>query len=226
VVVDTAVSLALGGDGDPSLWDVLPLHLLDLHDVDYMQMLFELLRRQPGVVRFYLDNLVFPETTAHQRSKLSANGQDLGGEMLFARRIAFSGTPSSLLPLEMGQCIHSMGDDAKMLRTLTEPAVVSPASLPSAWDVPGVLDAVAALRPPAHALIDCGALVTGMNNREVAEYLLHRLPPTHEGVVFLESGGHKKILLRATGGVMDLERCGTPPERRFSFYDQVCTRPA
>ena len=43
--------------------------------------------------------------------------------MLFSRRIAFSGTPSSLLPLEMGECVYQQGDDAKMLRTLTEPEV-------------------------------------------------------------------------------------------------------
>lgn len=36
--------------------------------------------------------------------------------MLFQRHIAFSGTPSSLLPLEMGECAFQMGDDAKMLK--------------------------------------------------------------------------------------------------------------
>ena len=63
-----------------------------------MNILFDLLRRSQHAIRFYLESLVFPETTAHQNSKLSANGQDLGGDMLFSRRIAFSGTPSSLLP--------------------------------------------------------------------------------------------------------------------------------
>ena len=65
------------------------------------------------------------QVTAHQASKLSANGQDLGGEMLFGTRIGFSGTPSSLLPLEMGECVFQQGDDARMLRALTDPAVVS-----------------------------------------------------------------------------------------------------
>ena len=50
--------------------------------------------------------------------------------MLFQRRIAFSGTPSSLLPLEMGECVYQQGDDATMLRTLTEPQVVSQLDLP------------------------------------------------------------------------------------------------
>ena len=63
-----------------------------------------------------------------------------------------------------------------------------------------------------------------MSNRQVAEYLLPRLPLNMEGVVFLERGGHKRILLRARGEAMDLERCGTPKERRFSFFDQVSRR--
>ena len=71
-------------------------------------------------MRYYLEQIVFPEVTAHQATKLSANGQDLGGEMLFGTRIGFSGTPSSLLPLEMGDCVYAQGDDGKMLRALTE----------------------------------------------------------------------------------------------------------
>ena len=58
------------------------------------------------IIRYYLETVVFPETTAHQATKLSANGQDLGGSMLFGTRIGFSGTPSSLLPLEMGECVY------------------------------------------------------------------------------------------------------------------------
>lgn len=73
--------------------DVLPLHLLDMGDVDYLEMLFELLHGSPQVVQYYLHSVVFPETTAHQATKLSASGQDLGGEMLFSRRIGFSGAP-------------------------------------------------------------------------------------------------------------------------------------
>ena len=134
--VEAAVSASLGGDANPEMWDILPLHLLDLMDVEYMNLLYQLLRRSAPAIRFYLETIVFPDTTAHQNAKLSANGQDLGGEMLFSRRVAFSGTPSSLLPLEMGECMHQLGDDARMLRTLTDPAVVvSYRELHADWDV-------------------------------------------------------------------------------------------
>ena len=210
------------GESDVGLFDILPLHLLDMGDADYLRMLYRMLRYSALVIRHYLENLVFPEVTAHQASKLSANGQELGGEMLFARRIAFSGTPSSLLPLEMGECAYQKGDDAKMLRTLSDPAVVSHHAVDDGWSPASLLKSVAALRPPVHALIDAGALVTGFSNRAVAAFLLPLLGAEFEGVVYLEQGGHKRILLRH-GAAMDLERCGLPPERRFSFYDQVHT---
>ena len=38
----------------------------------------------------------------HQQMKLSACGQEVGGDMLFAKRLGFSGTPSDLLPEELG----------------------------------------------------------------------------------------------------------------------------
>ena len=140
--------------------------------------------------------------------------------MLFSRRIAFSGTPSSLLPLEMGECVYQQGDDAKMLRTLTEPQVVTQRDLPAEWNPLLLLKTLTELSPPAYALIDAGALVTGMSNRQVAVHLLPLLPASTEGVVYLESSGEKMILMRS-GTTMQLERCGLPKERRFSFYDQV-----
>ena len=222
-----ALDAVVGVDVSEGSTDILPLHLLDISDVEYMSMLFELLAHKPEPIRFYLEELVFPDTTAHQPMKLSANGQDVGGEMLFSRRIAFSGTPSSLLPLEMGDCVYQLGDDAKMLRTLTDPSTVCTQDMPTDWDVPALLEAVVAHQPPAHALIDTGALVTGMSNKEVAHFLLARLPSaSFDGVVYLEPGGHKKILMRGAAGTastMDLERCGMPKERRFSFFDQVHT---
>ena len=60
--------------------------------------------------------------------------------MLFGVRIGFSGTPSSLLPLEMGECQWAKGDDAKMLRTLTAPEIVSVRKLPDDWSVRSLLE--------------------------------------------------------------------------------------
>lgn len=55
----------------------------------------------------------------------------------------------------------------------------------SDWSVKQLLKDIATRQPPAHALIDTGALITGMTNQEVAQYLLDQGLPSMEGVVFL-----------------------------------------
>jgi len=66
---------------------------------------------------------------------------------------------------------------------------------------------------------------TGMDNVAVAEYLLARLPPhLFDGVVYLDAADRQMVLMRgALGRPRALATVGLPPERRFSFYDQVHT---
>jgi hypothetical protein len=72
-----------------------------------------------------------------------------------------------------------------------------------------------------HALIDTGALITGMTNLEVAQFLLNNGLSWCEGVVFLDSYDRKMVLVRSTRRVLKMTQCGIPPEKRFAFYDQV-----
>lgn len=75
--------------------------------------------------------------------------------------------------------------------------------------------------PPFHALIDTGALITGMSNRESAEYLLKAGLPTMKGVVFLDEEDRQMVLLRRGWKVVKLDDCGLSLNERFSFYDHV-----
>ena len=105
--------------------------------------------------------------------------------MLFGTRLGFSGTPSSLLPPALGQCQFEQGTEGKVVRLLTSPDACS-ARVIRDWSVTSLLRSIArASDPPFHALIDVGALVTGMSNQEVAAFLLRvrRLPtPPLSGV--------------------------------------------
>lgn len=59
-----------------------------------------------------------------------------------------------------------------MVHYLTDPAVASHRLLGTEWSVGGLLEEVAKSNdPPFHALIDGGALVTGMTNLEVARWV-------------------------------------------------------
>ena len=204
--------------------DIWPLHLLDIKDDQHMSVTYKLLRNIPLVIEYYLDSFVFPLTMEHHLEKISASGQDLGGSMLFGRRVGFSGTPSDLLPEELGQCQYEEGSDGKILHFLTSSSVVSSRLLNSNWNVNSLLDDIIRSDPPFHCLIDTGALITGMSNYEVAKYLItHGLPQSFDGVVFLDNKDRQMILLRHGMNVVRLNQAGVPPHRRFSFYDQIHT---
>ena len=140
------------------VWDLWPLHLVDIQDEAIVDVLFTLLHKLPHLIQYWLDRYVFPKTCHHQGLKLCANGQCLGGDMLFSRRIGFSGTPSDLLPLELGRCHYETGSDGQMLSYLTSPRICSYETLKKNWSVKEILTKIAQAKPRYHALIDTGAL--------------------------------------------------------------------
>lgn len=118
-----------------------------------------------------------------QHTKISASGQAVGGDMLFGRRVGFSGTPSDLLPLELGKCLYETGDDGRMLATVLDTQVASHERLPSGWSVELLLTRVATSSEPRfNALIDTGALITGYANRQVSG---RSFTETNEGLRYI-----------------------------------------
>jgi hypothetical protein len=73
------------------------------------------------------------------------------------------------------------------------------------------------------ALIDTGALITGLSNRAVAEFLLDAGLSVCKGVVFLDEYDRQMVLLRKGKKVVKLADCGLALNERFSFYDHVHT---
>ena len=132
-----------------------------------------------------------------QKVKISASGQDIGGSLLFPQRIGFSGTPSDLLPIDLGRCGYERGSDGTQIAILTNPEVVTVQSAPPNWSVESLLAGVATAEPHYHALIDVGALVTGLSNKGVAEHLLSHLGAWCEGCVFLDEQDEKMARLFA-----------------------------
>ncbi|CAK9118525.1 unnamed protein product, partial [Durusdinium trenchii] len=212
----------------------LPLHLLERRNEANMAQLFELLRKLPSAVHFYLEQSVFPQFMRFQDEKLSASGQDLGGSILFGQRIGFSGTPSDLMPRELGQCDYEPGSEGEMVSTMTDTKVVTFEAIPPGWNVELLLDSIieAAHQGRCNALIDTGALITGLTNQEVAEYLLGfgnrdvTGSPTSRlmySCPIYDDINQKAARLRQTREVTKLADSGVPAQRRFAFYDQVHT---
>ena len=169
----------------------------------------------PSPAKYLLTQAVFPRTMKYQTLKLSACGQELGSDMIFGVRIGFSGTPSDLLPRSLGSCGFEKTSEGEILSTLCKH--VSVEYTPDDWSVEGLLENIARADPPVHALIDTGALITGMDNLQVAQFLLAdgRLP-SMDGVVFLDSANRQMVLLRSNADKpVKLADCGLAWHKRL-----------
>jgi hypothetical protein len=92
----------------------------------------------------------------------------VGGDIMFPKRIGFSGTPSDLLPMELGKCDYERGSDGKMVSVMTDKDICSVAHLENGWTAETILERISIAEPPRKALIDTGALITGLSNLEVS----------------------------------------------------------
>lgn len=140
---------------------------------EQLELLFKSLSSVRLAIDFYIQNIVFPSVLKQRPHKLQANGVDLGGEMIFGQRFGFSGTPSDLLPPQLSPCHFEPGSEARIVRNLTSPeCVFIPQELMfnRDWTVDTVLHTVA--NGNYSALIDTGALITGLSNEQVAVFLL------------------------------------------------------
>jgi len=88
------------------------------------------------------------------------------------------------------QCEYEPGSEAKILRTLTNPDIIGvfEASLED-WSVQSLLTSIAKADPPYNAVIDTGALITGMSNEQAARFVLKRLRPRFKGCVYIDNEG-------------------------------------
>jgi hypothetical protein len=94
------------------------------------------------------------------------------------------------------------------------------------WSVRSLLMDIARHKPAFHSLIDTGALITGFDNREVAEFLLDNGLEEMEGVVYLDANDNQMILLRTGGAPIPASQCGVAPSKRFSFSSlPACREP-
>ena len=134
-------------------------------------------------------------------------------------RLGFSGTQSNLLPRALGHCDFEPGTEGQIARVLSDPRVVTTSQFDD-WSVEDILASIATAKPPIHALIDIGALITGLENREVAAFLLDHGLQTMVGVVYVSQTGDKVILNRGASEPVPLEQSSVQPGNRFTFYDQ------
>eukprot|EP00434_Breviolum_minutum_P001419 symbB.v1.2.001248.t1/scaffold63.1/size477159/19 len=145
--------------------NILPLSLFQPADQKQMGRLYRQIQNTPPVAHFWLRQHVFPVTMNFHPLKISASGHELGSSLLFGYRLGFSGTPSNLLPEDLGECFYEPGSDGQVTAVLTDPSVTTAEVCGADWSPSGLLVRVAA-DGAFHALIDTGALITNMDNEQ------------------------------------------------------------
>lgn len=202
----------------------LPLDVCQPNDAEQLEDMWKALRRVPGVVSYFLRQQVFPAAMRLQTVKLSASGQELGSDMLFARRIGFSGTPSNMLPTDLLPCGFETGSDGKVVSVLTSTEVASHSLAPSDWSVRSLLTWIATASPPFSALIDAGALITGFSNEAAVRWLLEVGLTEMDAACFLDDEDRPMVIVRGHGGApQPLALCGVERSRLFVLFDHVHT---
>lgn len=187
----------------------------------------QVLSHCPGVIRYHTEQTL--KKLKNASLQLQASGADLGGDIMFHGRVGFSGTPSDLLPHGMGRCMYEPGSEAAIIRVLSSKLCIGKTIQLREWNVDDLLYRVATHEPPLRALIDVGALVTGMSNEQVASKLLdfdaQNKNPRFEACVFLNEDDIEMVKVRKGGETTPLSFSPYKdrPELRFTFYDQVHT---
>eukprot|EP00397_Hematodinium_sp_SG-2012_P000006 GEMP01000006.1.p1 GENE.GEMP01000006.1~~GEMP01000006.1.p1 ORF type:complete len:6297 (+),score=1454.64 GEMP01000006.1:279-19169(+) len=204
----------------------IPLELIEPNNRQCIDCIVPLLKHNSDAIQYYVNHLVFATSISQQTQRISASGVDVAAEkQIFRVRLGFTGTPNDLFPPDIDQdpdpsWKYQPGDDAQILRTLSNPAVMSIELLPRKWSPESILRKVATSK--CNALIDVGALITGRGGKDtVCEVLREGC----EGCVvgqYLDADNRKMAIFR-DGREAALEEVGAPFEQRFTYYDHAHT---
>lgn len=174
---------------------LLPLPLLQPANASHAQAVARVLGRTAPVTAYYVQHVVLPSALHTQTSRLSAAGYDLASGLLSQQVLAFSGTPSTLLPEALLPCHFEQGTETRLASTLCADQVIRCQALPASWSLASLLHDVAS--STACALIDAGAAVVGLSNRHVSQLLLLLGLRSCRACVYLDARGRQFCVERA-----------------------------
>lgn len=197
-----------------------------------LEEIFPHLRYSKTVIDFFLDKVVFPRGMKEFPEKLSASGWDIGRAKAHPTT-GFSGTKDSkvTLPLAVEQ-LDMAGQkhtNALVLKYLLQPenSVVPISEDDSKSDADKLLDLAASLKPKVRVILDVGAQVLELNNREMAFKWLKRAADdsTTQAAVFVDDNDNVCVInhqghvqhLQSSPFARNLEAC-------LVFLDDAHTR--
>jgi hypothetical protein len=209
------------------------IHCINIDDrVVFLEDAFKSFRYNKGTIDFFLRKEVFPKYATEYTQRLCAAGWDLPSTNEERLTIGFSGTNDNraLLPLTIEQRdvatqqhTNAMVLDL-LLREENQEYMQAVHEDGSAFSTEDLLKYVSSHRPPIHVLIDVGAIVLDMTNRDVAHFWLRQVSSA-KGVVFFDET-HEPIVMDRFGSCSPLFQSTLRREMNniLIFLDECHTR--
>ncbi|KAH8744369.1 hypothetical protein F5883DRAFT_722279 [Diaporthe sp. PMI_573] len=195
-----------------------------------LEVVFPALRYGKSVVDFYLSTVVFPREMKEFPLKLSASGWDLAKRKTHPLT-GFSGTNDSKyvlpLPIRSLDLREQQHTNAAVLECLIgdENCVmeITPAESQSTTDA--LLAAVVGCEPKVQVILDVGAQIIQLDNRQMAEAWLRIAPEKAEAAIFFNNCDELLVLTR--NGMVErflTSSFSNQTDRCLVFLDQEHTR--
>ncbi|KAJ7636920.1 hypothetical protein FB45DRAFT_1056179 [Roridomyces roridus] len=181
--------------------DQIPREVIGINPQDMEQrrnVLTPLFRHNLAVVNFYLRSVVFPKEAKQFPHKLSTSAWDLA-ERKAHLTTGFSGTNDNqyLLPTSITQRdpLNQLSTAAKVLSYLLQPESKMYRCLHPGCSTQEFMSLLVDQTPEIRVLLDVGAQMLEMQNRELAGYWLS-ISPCIKAVVYFDSGDNVMVLAR------------------------------
>lgn len=194
---------------------------------------FPHLKYGKSVIDYFLAHIVFPKEIKEFPYKLSASGWDIGKRKAHYTT-GFSGTNDSrkLLPLDINHLDlpSQMHTNALVLAHLLQPEnsvfLLPDRPALSTTDAQRFLDTVVNFKKPTRVILDVGAQILELNNRQVAESWLKMVTDTEtQAAIFINDDDELTVIDRR-GGVELLQTSSyaTRLDACLVFLDEAHTR--
>jgi hypothetical protein len=157
-----------------------------------------------SAINFYLSAIVFPAEMKEFSHKLSSSGWDIAREKAHPTT-GFSGTNDSryVLPSSITQCdlLAQLSTNAAMMDCLLRPensfVDVGQASASGVLDAEALLKMALCLKPQVRVILDVGAQVLELQNEEMAQKWLSRVPESEaKAAVYFDTQNELCVLSR------------------------------
>jgi|AntRauTorckE5430_2_1112549.scaffolds.fasta_scaffold00188_12 hypothetical protein len=206
---------------------------IDLTNKSQFDVLYEYFRKNPETINFWLNTIIFPRYLDCYPQRLVATAWHLASNRDNCS-IGFSGTNDNhlVLPLQLKQYLpwgtdnsiwrNLLSTNGKMLDLVIQ-KTISCKELGDGRANELLLKFITSNKN-IDALIDCGALLAGISNRHVADYLAEQLLPYSisnlRGITFYDDSTKEWMILEQSGRCLSKNQSSLKEKDTFALFDE------